>query len=227
MQHSKHTVPVHRPCFSLRVITTVTCLAAATACGEPEGVRVSRAEAARGHCVAAMLVQEASQSLDSIDAEVTQATDSALAAAKAEIRAANSEFDRAADALIANTQSEEVTKRYNAARARRDRVEAYLREIEGEIHGLEEVRSIAERRMTYALLLLPVRAYADSAANHSATLADSVGYVAKARETQNILDQVYSVAGGIGQPASIWASQRTLAIRDDASVSCKTPPYRG
>ena len=204
----------------VNIIAAASMVLGILGCGEPQTVKVGRGEAARAACVAAVLSRDANHSLDSIRAAVASATDSILARSHSEVAAADAEFDRASDALIANVRDPAVKRRYDVALARRDNIGEVLRDMESELRGLHAFLESAEQRSDYLARLVRVRAYSDSAANHSVGVADSIGYAAREAEMENIFRQWEASEGVQGQAVSIWVSERTVDIRDDPTSPC-------
>lgn len=204
----------------VNIIAPTSLVVGFMGCGEPQTVKVGRGEAARAACVAAVLSRDANHSLDSIRAAVASASDSIVAWSRAEVAAAHAEFDRASDALIANVRDPAVKRRYDVALARRNNTGEVLRSMESELQRLHALLESAEQRSDHLARLVRVRAYADSAANHSVGVEDSIGYAARQGEMENVLRQWEVAAGVQGQAVSIWVSERTVGIRDDPTSPC-------
>lgn len=202
------------------IVVATSMVVGLMACGEPEAVEVGRGEAARAACVAAVLSAEANRALDSIRATVASTTDSVVAWSNTEVASAAAEFERASDALIANVRDPGTQRRYDAAVARRNNREAVLKDMESELQRLYALLESAAQRSDYLARLVRLRAYSDSAANHSVSVEDSIGYAAREAEMDNVLRQWESAAGVQGQAMSIWVSERIVGIRDDPKSPC-------
>jgi hypothetical protein len=191
-----------------------------TACGEPQAVSTGRFEAARNWCAAVATYEEAAAQARRADQDYRAFIDGFLEPALSEASTAGAGFDAAAELYIALFGDEQIKRRYARALERRDVARARLLSLYVREDSLATVRSFEAARFDHVQQILRERAFADSASNHSGTVADSAKYSAMKAEASNVMALRLSDDDLVGRAVSEWASERIMAILADADAYC-------